>query len=256
MTEKRTKWHEDIFIGITFLASSIFISFNGFTYLTSLFITNGEVVGSPTKQKGIAAFASLLEQSHWKYPLVLIFVIIAILEIKKGFKKFKSIKMTSRERKVNLYEKVVVDGTTNLLKFGFRVTESKDAGMHKYASISNDSIAFGFTYDRGHINCNAIIANGKFADIVSLANFKYFDNEMYKPFSKANSIQEREAVEYYSQIIEKELIFFVDFILNSTQESLKEFENWESTKSAEYWINVFKEKGKPIPESLKNKIKK
>jgi len=87
--ERVNKWHEDIFTGSISVIIGITVLFNGFSYLTSLFLSEEGVEGEPTKQKGLVAFFSLLEGGWWKYFVVLIFLAIGFLEIRKGMKKFQ-----------------------------------------------------------------------------------------------------------------------------------------------------------------------
>ncbi len=84
------KWHENITIGVLFLIISLMFFINGFSYLTSLFIKKGEVEGAPTKAKGVVAFVSMLENSWWKYILILLTLWLAFDFIKLGVRKFKN----------------------------------------------------------------------------------------------------------------------------------------------------------------------
>lgn len=89
MDVRQTKWHEDIFVGLIFTALYLTLLLNGFSYLTSFFIVEGEIINGPSKSKAIVGFTSLIEQSIWKYPIVVFFAFISYLEFKKGYLKFK-----------------------------------------------------------------------------------------------------------------------------------------------------------------------
>ncbi len=86
---RELKWHEEIFCGIISTAFGIMFLFNGFSYLTSFFLDKNGLHGKPTKQKAIAAFASLLEKGWWKYLIVLIFFLVAFFQIQTGIKNYK-----------------------------------------------------------------------------------------------------------------------------------------------------------------------
>ena len=87
---RELKWHEEVFTGIISVIIGLTLFFNSFSYLTSLFISEGGVDGGPTKQKGIVGFFSLIEGGWWKYPIVFVFVLIGYFEIRNGIRKFKS----------------------------------------------------------------------------------------------------------------------------------------------------------------------
>lgn len=89
-TIRQTKWHEELSIGLTLSALWISLLFNGFSYLTSLFIVDGEIIGGPTKQKGIIAFTSLIEQSLWKYPIILLIALISFAKFREGYRKYNA----------------------------------------------------------------------------------------------------------------------------------------------------------------------
>ncbi|NJK98332.1 MAG: hypothetical protein HC905_28510 [Bacteroidales bacterium] len=86
---RELKWHEEIFSGIISAAFGFTFLFNGFSYLTSLFIEDVLEKGKPTGQKALVALASLLEQGWWKYLIVLVFLFVAFLQIRNGIKKYK-----------------------------------------------------------------------------------------------------------------------------------------------------------------------
>jgi hypothetical protein len=87
--DKQKSVSELFVIGGINIAMSICLLFNGFTYLTNLFIENGEIIDGPTKEKGLLAFFSMLENGWWKYLIVLLFGLIGFLMIKEGKRKLK-----------------------------------------------------------------------------------------------------------------------------------------------------------------------
>jgi len=88
--QKKDKPASEYFvIGGLNLLISICLLFNGFTYLTGLFVKDGKIIDGPTKQKGLLAMFSMLEASWWKYLVVLIFGLIGFLMIKEGREKLK-----------------------------------------------------------------------------------------------------------------------------------------------------------------------
>jgi uncharacterized membrane protein len=88
--QKKEKPASEYFvIGGLNLLISICLLFNGFTYLTSSFIENGEIVGGNNKHKALLALFSILENGWWKYLFVLFFGLIGFLMIKEGRHKLK-----------------------------------------------------------------------------------------------------------------------------------------------------------------------
>ena len=91
-SDQRTlRWHEELIIGILIGLIGITFLVNGFTYLTNRIVQGDEIVGGPTKQKGIIAIVSLVEQGWWKYPIILVLIAISMLAIKSGIRKYKMI---------------------------------------------------------------------------------------------------------------------------------------------------------------------
>ena len=88
--KRELKWHEEILSGAISGAIGITFLFNGFTYLTSLFIDENGIKGGPTGQKGIVALLSLIENSWWKYLVVIVFIMVGFLQIRDGILKYKS----------------------------------------------------------------------------------------------------------------------------------------------------------------------
>ena len=86
--EKELKWHEEIFSGAISAAIGITLLFNGFSYLTSLILTEDGIKGGPTKQKALVAFFSTLEGGWWKYLIVFVFLLIAFFQIRSGIQKY------------------------------------------------------------------------------------------------------------------------------------------------------------------------
>jgi len=87
---RELKWHEEIFTGVISAVFGLVFLFNGFSYLTTFFLDENGLQGEPTKQKGIVAFASLLESGWWKYLIVLVFLLVAFFQIRTGIRKYKS----------------------------------------------------------------------------------------------------------------------------------------------------------------------
>ncbi len=86
---RELKWHEEIFMGVISAVFGFTFLFNGFSYLTSLFIENALEEGKPTGQQALIALVSLLENSWWKYVIVLVFLFVAFLQVRAGVHKFK-----------------------------------------------------------------------------------------------------------------------------------------------------------------------
>ena len=87
---RELKWHEEIFTGAISAVFAFVFLFNGFSYLATLLLDENGLQGKPTKQKGIVAFASLLENGWWKYLIVVVFLFVAFLQIRTGIRKYKS----------------------------------------------------------------------------------------------------------------------------------------------------------------------
>ncbi|MFB9056640.1 hypothetical protein ACFFU9_07755 [Mariniflexile ostreae] len=86
---RELKWHEDFFLGIISAGICVTVLFNGFSYLTSLFISEVLEHGKPTKQQALLALFSKVESGWWKYLIVIVFFFIAFSQINAGMKKFK-----------------------------------------------------------------------------------------------------------------------------------------------------------------------
>lgn len=84
---RELKWHEEIFTGAISAVFGFVFLFNGFSYLATLLLDKNGLQGKPTKQKGIVAFASLLENGWWKYLIVVVFLFVAFLQIRTGIRK-------------------------------------------------------------------------------------------------------------------------------------------------------------------------
>jgi len=87
--ERELKWHEELFSGVISATFGFAFLFNGFSYLTSLFIDDVLKNGKPTGQKALIALASMLEQGWLKYLIVFIFLLVAGLQIKNGIRKYR-----------------------------------------------------------------------------------------------------------------------------------------------------------------------
>lgn len=91
MTKERQKdkWHEDFFMALIYLIIVLTIIFNGFSKMANNFIIDGTIKGGTTKEKGLIAFISRLENSNWKYLIISIFLLLIFIFIKSGIKKLK-----------------------------------------------------------------------------------------------------------------------------------------------------------------------
>lgn len=87
---KEDKWHEEIFMGAIYAIMGIMFLFKGYSKLASGFIHNGTIEGGPTKQKGIIAFLSTLENGWWTYVIVAILFLLSFAAIREGIKKYRS----------------------------------------------------------------------------------------------------------------------------------------------------------------------
>ena len=87
---KALKWHEEIFMGVISIAIGLTFLFNGFSYLTSLFIEEALEKGKPTGQQALIALVSLLENGWCKYLIALLFTSVGVLGIRTGIQKYKS----------------------------------------------------------------------------------------------------------------------------------------------------------------------
>lgn len=88
--EVNLKWHEEVFEGILAGLLSLTFFFDGFSYLTSLFVKDGQILNGPTKQKGLIALISLIERGWWNYPFSIVFGILSFYLINKGIKKCRN----------------------------------------------------------------------------------------------------------------------------------------------------------------------
>lgn len=87
---RELKWHEEIFTGVISAVFGFTFLFNGFSYLTSLFIEDVLEKGKPTGQQALIALVSLLENGWWRYLIVLVFLLVSFLQVRTGIRKYKS----------------------------------------------------------------------------------------------------------------------------------------------------------------------
>jgi len=87
---KEDQWHEEIFIGVIFAIMGVMFLFDCYSKLASRFIHDGNIEGGSTKQKGIIALLTTLENSWWTYILVAVLFLLAFAKIREGIKKYKS----------------------------------------------------------------------------------------------------------------------------------------------------------------------
>jgi hypothetical protein len=87
MEKRPTKWHEDFFIGSLLTVFYLMLIFNGFSYLTTNYILDGNLSDKMSKQNGIIAIISLIENDWWKYPLIVFIAFVATIQFKTGILK-------------------------------------------------------------------------------------------------------------------------------------------------------------------------
>lgn len=90
MTQKKEiKWYEDIFLSLLFACIGVMILFNGFSAISTQFLTEQELT-RPSKQKAMLSIISWLETTWWKYPIICFFFLATYLAAIAGIKKYKS----------------------------------------------------------------------------------------------------------------------------------------------------------------------
>lgn len=88
-SNKEDQWHEEIFMGVIFAIMGVMFLFDGYSKLASGFIRDGNIEGGSTKQKGVIALLSTLENSWWTYVIVAVLFLLAFAKIREGIKKYK-----------------------------------------------------------------------------------------------------------------------------------------------------------------------
>ncbi len=88
--KREDKWHEEVFVGVIFAVMGLMLVFKGYSKLLSGFIHDGIIEGGATKQKGIIAFFSMLENAWWSWLIVIILLLLSYVTIRAGIKKYKS----------------------------------------------------------------------------------------------------------------------------------------------------------------------
>ena len=103
MTKERQKdkWHEDLFMALIYLIIVLTIMFKGFSKMENNFIIDGTIKGGATKEKGLIAFISRLENSNWKYLIISVFLFLMCVYIKSGVKKLKERRGVSNKNDIN-----------------------------------------------------------------------------------------------------------------------------------------------------------
>ncbi len=87
MKKRPIKWHEDFFIGGLLTAFYLMLLFNGFSYLMTNYILDGDLSNKMSKHNGLIAIISLVENGWWKYPLILFIAFISLIQFKTGLLK-------------------------------------------------------------------------------------------------------------------------------------------------------------------------
>ncbi|MDX9852835.1 MAG: hypothetical protein RBS81_03500 [Tenuifilaceae bacterium] len=87
MEKRPLKWHENFFIGGMLTAFCLMLLFNGFSYLTANYILVGDLNDKMSKNNGLIAIISLIENGWWKYPSILFIAFISIIQFKTGLLK-------------------------------------------------------------------------------------------------------------------------------------------------------------------------
>ena len=147
-----------------------------------------------------------------------------------------------------------INNTSATLKdLGFNLKDSKDLGMHKYATCTNGLYDVYYSYDRGGIEFVAHIKNGDRLDVISLINWLY-KNPNKNKFPKIGQFTDEVTIQYFADLFSKEFEVINQFLTTSTEKEIKEFKDKQSFDSAKYWSKVFTDKGRPIPDSLRKII--
>ena len=97
-----------------------------------------------------------------------------------------------------------INNTSATLKdLGFNLKDSKDLGMHKYATFTNGLYDVYYSYDRGGIEFVAHIKNGDRLDVISLINWLY-KNPNKNKFPKIGQFTDEVTIQYFADLFSKE----------------------------------------------------
>jgi hypothetical protein len=137
----------------------------------------------------------------------------------------------------------------NLETIGLEHCESKDRGMHKSETFCSKDLKFSFFYDRGGIELVANYNESKYLNIINLANWLLDINKYQHP--NLSQTNEGEKVDYNIHVLLNEFEMISSFLLNANEADIEKFEKKINLDAAKYWSGFFKDKGLPIPDSLK-----
>ena len=147
------------------------------------------------------------------------------------------------------------DTFITLKVLGFNLKDSKDLGMHKYATFTNGLYDVYYSYDRGGIEFVAHTKSDDRLDIISLLNWLYKNPNRFK-FPEIGQFTDEVTIKYYADIFSKEFEVINQFLTTSSEKEIKAFKDKQSFDGAKYWSKVFTEKGRPIPDSLREIIER
>jgi len=147
-----------------------------------------------------------------------------------------------------------INNTSKAFKdLGFNLKDSKDLGMHKFATFTNELYEVSYSYDRGGIEFVALIKNNERFNIISLINWLSKNPNRYK-FPEIGQFTDEVTIGYYSEIFSKDFEVINQFLTTSSDKEIKAFKDKQSFDGAIYWSKVFADKGRPVPDYLRDII--
>ena len=149
-----------------------------------------------------------------------------------------------------------INNTSKTLKnLGFNLKDSKDLGMHKYATFTNGLYDVYYSYDRGGIEFVAHLKSDERLEVISLINWLYKNPNRHK-FPEIGQFPDEVTIKYYADVFSKDFEVVNQFLTTSSEKEIKAFKDKQSYDGAIYWSKVFTDKGRPIPDSLKEIIER
>ena len=136
----------------------------------------------------------------------------------------------------------------------FKLQKAEDLGMHKYVEFSNGNYGFDYYYDRGGIELILHPKGELRLDIVRFVNWLN-PNGRSLDYLSLGQTNDKEKIDYYGDILISNFALIDTFISNATDKDYHDFDKHVSFEGAKYWSKVFTDKGKPIPDSLKQILK-
>jgi hypothetical protein len=153
------------------------------------------------------------------------------------------------------FSESISNASITLKGLGFNLRDCKDLGLHKHASFTNGIYDVYFSYTRGSIEFIAHLKNGDRLEVISLINWLYKNPNRHK-HPEIGQFADDGIIKFYADIFSKDFELINQFLTISSEKEIKAFKDKQLFDVAKYWSKVFSDKGKPIPDTLREIIER